>query len=194
MEEVKYYSQFGEDKYLNENCKLPEKGVFVDVGAGGLSNSNSWFFEQKGWDCLCIEPDDRYFGLNKRKTVDRSIIGDKNRDEVDFVFHRHPQLNGLYNDKATAVKLPMFTLDTVLKNHKITNIDVLSIDVEGNEFNVLLGLSIDKHRPKYIIIEYSNQFKKNNKDEIVKYLGKYNYKMIVTTQSNLIMEAQNEKS
>lgn len=182
-----YYSQFGEDRYLDEKCSLPEKGIFVDVGAGGTDNSNSLFFEEKGWKVLCIEPDVRHEGLSKRNLVDHSVIGDI-EGEAEFVFHRFPQLSGLYHDKETAVKLPMHKLDTVLNKYNVEKIDVLSVDVEGNEVNVIKGFSVEKYCPSYIVIEHSNQFKKNKEAETKSLLEGYGYEVVYRTQSNLIMK------
>ena len=182
---MKYFSQFGEDKFLDLQCELPEKGMFVDVGAGGFQNSNSWFFEQKGWKVLCIEPDKRHKDLAKRKLVDNSVVGSSEK-KVDFVFHKFPQLSGLYHDKESSVKLQMFKLDTILERHKIENIDVLSIDVEGNETDVLSGFDSDKYKPAYIIIEHTNQFKGNDQIGMTEILANLGYAVIHKTLSNLI--------
>ena len=40
---------------------------------------------------------------------------------------------------------------------KINEIDFLSIDVEGNEFNVLKGLNFKKFKPKVIALELINK-------------------------------------
>jgi FkbM family methyltransferase len=184
-----YYSEYGEDKYLVENCKLPEKGIFVDVGAGSIIGSNSYHFELKGWLCLCVEPDKRQPDLEKRKLVDNSIVGSR-EEMVEFVFHRLPNLSGLHHAKVKGDLLPMYRLDTILEKHKISNIDILSIDVEGNEIDVLKGFSISKYRPSYIVIEYINQFTKNREKEINDVLTEQGYTAIHKTKSNIIFERQ----
>jgi len=54
-----YYSQFDEDRILNElvSCGM-RNGVFVDVGAyDAISLSNSFVFERElGWTGICVEP------------------------------------------------------------------------------------------------------------------------------------------
>ena len=51
---MSYYSQHGEDKYIES--LFPEKeGVCIEVGAyDGITLSNTLHFEQKGWTALCI--------------------------------------------------------------------------------------------------------------------------------------------
>ena len=54
-----YPSQFGQDKYMNEQFfKNKRNGVFVDIGAfDGIIGSNTSFFENElGWTGICIEP------------------------------------------------------------------------------------------------------------------------------------------
>ena len=184
---MKYYSQFGEDKFLNEKEKLPKKGIFVDVGAGGTENSNSLFFEEKGWKCLCIEPDKRHEGLEKRKLVDHSIVGSSNK-MVDFTFHRLPQLNGIFHGNKSSEKMQMVTLDSILEKYSINDIDILSNDVEGNEIGVLKGTNLEKYKPTYIIVEYTNQFKGNCYKYTVEILKEFGYEEIYRTQSNLIFK------
>ena len=187
---MKFYSQFGEDKYLYENCDLPEIGTFVDVGAGGIHNSNSLFFEELGWKCLCVEPDERHEGLDQRKLVDHSVVGSK-KAEVVFTFHRFPELSGLYH-KAGGKRLQMVRLDDVLEKYDIEQIDILSVDVEGNEINVLNGFSFEKYKPSYLIVEYTNQFKGDEDIHTATYIESYGYKIIHKTQSNLIAERLRE--
>jgi len=182
-----YYSQFGEDKFLDELGVLPKKGVFVDVGAGGIENSNSLFFEKKGWKVLCIEPDERHLGLKDRKLVDNSVVGSR-EESVYFVFHRYPQLSGLFHNKKFAVKLPMLKLDTILKKYNIKNIDVLSIDVEGNELDVLKGFNINKYKPTFMIVEYINPSKGNKQTDLINFFKENGYQLIYKTQSNLIVK------
>src|SRR5260221_7249446 len=53
-----YYSQCGQDQFLYENFfRTKREGVFVDIGAhDGIFYSNTKFFEELGWQGLCIEP------------------------------------------------------------------------------------------------------------------------------------------
>jgi len=51
-----FYSQFGEDYFLD--LLFPHNnGVYIEVGAdNGLSGRSTYFFEKKRWNCVCIEP------------------------------------------------------------------------------------------------------------------------------------------
>ena len=55
---MNYYSQFGQDKYLNENFfHNKSNGTYVDIGAhDGITGSNTYFFDLLGWEGICFEP------------------------------------------------------------------------------------------------------------------------------------------
>ena len=46
-----------------------------------------------------------------------------------------------------------YILDYIFSEAKINNIDILSIDVEGNELEVIDGINFKSHKPKVIVIE-----------------------------------------
>ena len=75
-------------------------------------------------------------------------------------------------------EIQAFTLDKILNFSNLDNkkIDLLDIDVEGADFKVLQGLSLEKIKPELICVEIHD--KKIDKSEIFKLLIKYDYKLI----------------
>ena len=76
-------------------------------------------------------------------------------------------------------------------------INFLSIDVEGNELNVLKGFDLKKYYPEVIVIEYLDlkmkelEFYNQNIDVIInsdiyKYLKNYNYNLVNWVHSDLV--------
>jgi len=51
------------------------------------------------------------------------------------------------------IKVQTTTLSNILANENVDYLDFLSIDVEGAELEVLLGLDLKKYRPKLILLE-----------------------------------------
>ena len=53
----RYYGQHYEDVFIETLFPGKNNGVCVDVGAyDGVNMSNTYYFEKKGWKCVCIEP------------------------------------------------------------------------------------------------------------------------------------------
>jgi len=74
----------------------------------------------------------------------------------------------------SSIEISVTTLEKILDEINVKNIDLLSLDVEGYELEVLKGLNLNKYRPIYLLIEiYIDKF-----NEIVKYLSLNNYKLI----------------
>lgn len=161
-----FHSQFGEDRYIYEHIGLPDKGVFVDVGAGhGIKLSNTYFFEKNGWTGICIDADPYQHELLKkyRTNVEWAAISNE-EGEIEFSraylsdyssSFKKEKYSGiakiLFKD---VIRVPCFKLETILTKHKIGHIDLLSIDVEGTELEVWKSFDYEKHKPKVVIIEF----------------------------------------
>jgi len=190
MAKVSYYSQWQQDKILNENIfKGKKNGVFVDIGAhDGISGSNSYFFEKElGWTGLCVEPIlERYCDLVKNrscicmnccvysKNCLISFFQNKGYTEMlsgifDSYDLRH--MNRIiteqkaFGGETIQVKKPAYTLSDLLKINNISRVDYLSIDTEGSEYDILLGLDFKQYPVHVIDVEcnYPDTFGKIDK-------------------------------
>ena len=149
-------------KYINYS-----NGFYIECGANdGVSQSNTWYFEKKlGWNGLLIEPIDEAFA---------QLI--KNRSSKNYFFKRalrpfnykKKNVELKVNTKDTLstrstiddietrvnVKVKAANLNSLLNNIKAPNIiDFFSLDVEGDEFQVLKGINFRKYTFKYILVE-----------------------------------------
>lgn len=189
---MNYYSQHGEDYYIQEFFGKDYVGTCIDVGASEpIMGSNTYLFEQLGWDVYCIEPNPRYVSLLKdhRKKVYEYACGDEVKENVNFTVCT--LLNNNYNEGAISslkidtklleehdsykpilrnINVNVITLDEFIKNENIEKIDFVSIDTEGTELDVLRGFDINKHSPKMMIIE--NNY---NDPAIEEYLKDFGY-------------------
>ena len=177
-------------------------GVCIDVGANDpFWISNSWIFEQKGWDTYCIEPNPNCLPkLRKfRKKVITFACSDSVSDvPMDFYIYETDWAGPKDDDKLSVwkgqgadtglikhtntrgvlkeiVPVTVRTLDFILGHFglPIDHIDFLSIDVEKNEMSVLRGLDLTKWKPTIIAIE--NEFKTVDQHG---WLSSYGYKCI----------------
>jgi FkbM family methyltransferase len=156
------------DKIINKN-----NGFFIELGANnGLDQSNTAFFEfNRGWTGLLIEPSYEKFiecTVNRKQSIvknyacvscdykSETVRGDFNGSLMSSIDGKRLNNNNMVEVQAiTLEKL----LDSVIKNNR--EIDFLSLDTEGYELNILLGLNLNKYRPRYMLIEiYNTDFEK----------------------------------
>lgn len=173
-----YYGQFGEDEYIQSLFPAGHIGVCVDVGAyDGKSMSNTFFFEQKGWRCLCIEPIEEEFKKcsSCRKECVMCCVSDSDKPDQDFTVYclgenrsaisslkpderlvqSHLHLISQTEHRTSVVR----SLTSLLDEHEFpTDIDFVSIDTENTELDVLKGIDFSKYNIKLLVIE-------NNFDE-----------------------------
>ena len=96
----RYYGQHYEDVFIETLFPGKNNGVCVDVGAyDGVNMSNTYYFEKKGWKCVCIEPINFVFEKckNIRKECYNYCIGERDEEKKEFtIFH-------LVNDNTSAI-------------------------------------------------------------------------------------------
>lgn len=169
-----FYGQFREDEYVNNFFEENYIGICIDVGAyDGISGSNTFFFENKGWDCLCIEPVSESFNncKNIRKKCLNLCVSDYNCDDINFnvvtvnetnksaisslkIDERLIESHKNIINQIDTVKVNVRKLDTILNELNFPNIiDFISIDTENTELDVLKGLTIENYDIKFFIIE-----------------------------------------
>lgn len=182
-----FYGQFKEDEYINNFFEENYIGICIDVGAyDGISGSNTFLFEKKGWNCLCIEPVYESFinCKNIRKKCLNLCVADYDCDNINFnvvtvnqtnksaisslkIDERLIESHKNIINQIDKVKVNVRKLDTILNEiYFSNNIDFISIDTENTELDVLKGLTIENYDIKFFIIE--NNFNENFIEEYLK--------------------------
>jgi len=171
--EIKYHSQYQQDKYLDENVfKKKENGFFLDIGAhDGISLNNTYFFEKyRNWNGICIEPIPEVFErLDKNRSCIKikGCIAEKNGRSIFLKIEGYSEmLSGLVDDydlrhlyrieaeiqqyggKKQEIEVECFNVNDMLAENNISFIDYCSLDVEGAEFSILKSIDF-----KNIIID-----------------------------------------
>jgi FkbM family methyltransferase len=188
--ESKYWSQEMEDRWIDENLVLPDKGFFLDVGACYPKIlSNTYFFEKsKGWDGLAIEPDPVYFSWLKpvRKCHLENVAISPTVGSVWFM----PKTKVLDKKNEDSIEVPCARLDNLLNKYSVTNIDLISIDIEGYEKVAWSTFDYKKYNPKVIIVEHTEggEFKRGFADDI---LQNTDYYIAHATPLNFILVHKN---
>jgi FkbM family methyltransferase len=194
----RFHGQFGEDRWIFEHLALPDRGVFVDVGAGHpVALSNTYFFERNGWTGLCIDADPlQYEQLRRRRLSAEWAAVARTEGEVDLYAGVSPTYSTTVPRSAfrgfvrvplrTTIRVPAVRLETLLRRHGIDYIDLMSIDVEGTEIEVWESFDHETHRPRVVIIEFSTFGLADNGPRIADYFARLPYDLVHTTYTNFI--------
>jgi FkbM family methyltransferase len=160
-----------------------KNGVCIEVGSNEPNSlcSQSLHLEQKlNWQCVLIEPNPSLarkaiknrpkaivcevactFPNNMEKLILNIPLDDNN---IEITGHASLEKNAdehnYHNHNSIEVKTD--TLTNILQSKKINNIDFLSIDVEGTELDVLLGLDFNLYQPRLILLEDKHLYLKKH--------------------------------
>ena len=215
MDNYKYYGQHGEDFLLWNFFDYKNQGFYIDIGAfDGIHLSNSYSFEKGGWSGICVEAHPEYFKncqqVRPNSTcLNVACVGDEKIETVDFYTEELGLLSGIQEEREEDVRnryekrglefsgfqkmtVPATTLNQIINQYvpKNTNIDFISIDVEGTEIEVLKGLDLSRIRPRVLILEANTE---EAQTEIEDYLVKvHNYHLARQFGVNFIYTSNRE--
>ncbi|RAI31417.1 FkbM family methyltransferase [Rhodoplanes serenus] len=136
-------------------------GLFVEVGAfEPVALSQTFALEQAGWTGILIEPVPAHAAAlraQRRARVFECACVSPAQDGQMLTMVVRGGTSSLCptstSDAEKQIVVRGVTLDRILAEAGIGEIDFLSIDVEGFEIEVLKGLSLDRVRPHLILLE-----------------------------------------
>lgn len=164
------YSQEGEDIILDRLFGDKIDGFFIDIGAHHARRfSNTYALYRKGWRGINIDATPgsmRSFEMLRPRDINLELAISDRKEPLSFIMFKEGALNTFdgtlaqsyidsgWETQGTAEIVPE-TLADVLDKHLPANqkIDLISIDVEGEELQVLRSNNWSKYCPDIIIIE-----------------------------------------
>ena len=193
-----YYSQFGEDVVLRELMgKRHPKGSYLDIGCyHPRKHSNTYFLYKLGWSGMLID-------IEKAKLIACKMIRPRDKTLLCAVSNSKGTVP-FYAPKKYSVLTSLIKLNDKFKQigtveqktiSEIIDIDlngncptVLSIDIEGKDYDAIKGINFKRHTPKFILIECWNDFDidKILQGKIHRKLTENNYKLVSWTINTLI--------
>ncbi len=170
-------SLFQMDRKLEQY--LPEDGgTFIEAGAyDGYEQSNTYYLERfKQWKGILIEPIPELFRkcVKERphsRVFECALVAPEHEgkslnmvfgglmsvattdEDSEKVLAHASAGNRLGWDKCYEVKVPGRTISSIIDECEMDEIDFLSLDLEGYEDEALKGLDIERHKPRFILIE-----------------------------------------
>jgi len=163
MEEI-YYRQNKEDELISALLPGIHKGTYMDIGCGGIDISNTYYFYQRGWRGLIIDPGLEYregFATTRPEDVFLPIAITDYDGEVEMC--DAATVGSWLGDKykyeelldKKLYKAECMTMSTLLDHYpQYKIIDFLNIDIETNEDKVLSKCDFTLFKPTLICIEY----------------------------------------
>lgn len=168
-------SQLGQDLWALERTNYKRGGFFVEFGAtDGVLLSNTWLLEKEfGWNGILAEPNPKFFEklqANRKCQVSNACIGARTGEEVEFVFAaeyggvKNDLLEGPHTKKTVGyasqeehcARLKTVSLhDFLISMHAPHDIDYISIDTEGSEFEILQSFPFDLWNVSLFTIEHN---------------------------------------
>jgi FkbM family methyltransferase len=140
-------------------------GYFVEVGANDpVTGSQTWDLEQRGWSGVLVEPQPPLAAqLRERRNakVFAAACSSPNNSGRTMTLYLaggassfDKRLNSPSIRPHGTINVPTRTLDEMLVEAGApSDIDFVSIDVEGHELDVLDGFDLARWRPKLLMIE-----------------------------------------
>ena len=202
-----YYSQEGEDIILNRLFEGKKNGFYVDIGAHHpLRFSNTYLFYQQGWTGINVEAmpgSMELFNTLRPKDINLEIpVSDKKQLLTYFIFNE-PALNTFSETEAqkkdglggyeiiNKIQLETLPLYKILDQYlpEGTEIDFLTIDVEGLDLAVLQSNDWEKYKPKLILVEsLRNSLDDLNQNEIYLFLKAKGYSLFAKTYNTMFFK------
>ena len=179
-------SQLGQDLFALAASKTSSPGYFVEFGAtDGVSLSNTWLLEQKlGWTGILAEPAKAWHSrlkANRNCIIDTRCVSNTTGEIVKFLEVNQsgegsPVLSGLKEfadngdwasklrqEESIEYSVETVTLECLLNEHEAPEeIQFLSIDTEGSEFNIIKDFNFQRRKINAICIEH-NYVEENRK-------------------------------
>lgn len=197
---MKYYSQIGQDKYFIENfMEKSDNNFFVDVGChDGVTMSNTLALENLGWRGLLIEVEDELFekakAQRKNVVINECVFSSNDLEKtIEIPLNNEiPEGNSLLirikdNNYCSSSFSNQFkytkeftkktkTLTKIFEENNVPSIiGYMSIDIEGSDYDALVGLDFNKYIINFLTIEWGND--KSYFERIKEFLKSKKYKL-----------------
>lgn len=165
-------SQIRQDIFVLAFSGFRRGGYFVEFGAtNGVDLSNTYLLEQEfGWSGILAEPGKVWHSNlrdNRASIIDTRCVWASSNETLSFVevgkistieSFRNCDDHAELRKAGATYPVTTVSLSDLLKEHNApTDIDYLSIDTEGSEFDILNSFDFSKYQIRVITCEHNYQ-------------------------------------
>jgi FkbM family methyltransferase len=163
---IKLREEFAEQLLIRQYLGGEESGFFVEVGANNpFDLSQTWHLAEEGWQGILVEPIPELCEELRKERTDSLVVeaacGSPNAPSTaTFTVAKDSgksTLSSAFLDKRSTVEsqitVHVKTLNDILEEAGADQIDFVSIDVEGTQFEVLQGFDLQKWKPRLLLVE-----------------------------------------
>lgn len=182
-------SQLRQDIFVLSQCGFKQAGYFVEFGAtDGKTLSNTWLLEKQfGWSGILAEPGRRWHEhllIERSARIDTDCVWSQSGARLEFIEAAEAELSTLASHASgdeharsrrngRHYQVNTITLNDLLARHQApSQIDYLSIDTEGSEFEILNALDFDSYSFAAITCEHNFT---SNREKIYALLSGHGY-------------------
>ena len=181
---VESKSQNGQDLFALISTDFKKNGVFIEFGAyDGVTFSNTYLLEKHfGWKGVLIDPIPAHFeSMNHNRectTIHGAITPEKHKSilieelpasDLSRFVNKYKLFKKVHKVKALTLK------EVIDQNLSTSEIDFLSIDVEGNDYDILKSIDLNQYKFKTICVEHN--FREGS-SELINYMANYGYEIV----------------
>lgn len=187
-------SQFKQEVFALAMAQGKQNGYFVEFGAcDGLHLSNTNVLEKMfGWRGILAEPARAWHArlkTNRSAAIDFRCVFSESGKTIDFNEAEQPgesSVSSAKNKPGETYPVTTVSLMDLLQEHRAPReIDFISIDTEGTEFEVLDAFDFDKYKFGFISVEQHRQ-----DSPVTRLLERVGYKVLYSREPNIINWSQ----
>ncbi len=165
-------SQLSQDLFVLNILDFKKNGFFVEFGAtNGVNLSNTYTLEKfYGWKGILAEPAKcwhKELSDNRSAFIEKQCVWAESNQKLVFNETVDPELSTIDNfsdgdlhslsrKKSNTYEVNTITLNNLLEKYNAPDeMDYLSIDTEGSEYQILSRFNFNKYRFKVITVEHN---------------------------------------
>ncbi|MCP5074359.1 MAG: FkbM family methyltransferase [Rhodobacteraceae bacterium] len=173
-----YFSQAGQDRFVDQLLGQKTGGIFVDIGGyDGVTGSNTLFFEMiRGWSGILVEPSPTQLAAAQKcrrcPCLGYAAAGEPGSANFMEITEGYTQMSGFLDSydrdllarvrgdarhQEVIHKLDKKPLGDILEEQKLVRVDFLSLDVEGGELDILRNFAFGDFEIEFWSVENNTQ-------------------------------------